>query len=100
MGKLVNYATPLHQATSRTYIDRMVDDKVHCMIKAKEYESDYWDGDRRYGYGGYRYMEGRWTPVAETLIVSWLAVRRGATRVDSVPPLSTSGPVLRPADSS
>lgn len=68
MGKLVNYVTPLHQATSRAYIDRMVDDKVHCMLKAKEYESDYWDGDRRYGYGGYRYMEGRWKPVAEALI--------------------------------
>ncbi len=45
MGKLVNYVTPLHQSTSRAYIDRMVDDKVHCMLKAKEYEGDYWDGD-------------------------------------------------------
>ncbi|MDP6683378.1 MAG: class I SAM-dependent methyltransferase [Desulfobacterales bacterium] len=68
MGKLVNYVTPLHQATSRAYIDRMVDDKVHCMLKAKEYESDYWDGDRRYGYGGYKYIPGRWKPVAETMI--------------------------------
>ena len=54
MGKLVNYVTPLHQATSRAYIDRMVDEKVHCMLKAKKYEVDYWDGDRRYGYGGYK----------------------------------------------
>ena len=46
----------------------MTDDKVHCMLKAKEYEFDYWDGDRRYGYGGYKYMEGRWKPVAEALI--------------------------------
>ena len=46
----------------------MVDEKVHCMLKAKEYEADYWDGDRRYGYGGYKYMEGRWEPVAEALI--------------------------------
>ena len=68
MGKLVNYVTQLHQATSRAYIDRMVDEKVHCMLKAKEYESDYWDGDRRYGYGGYKYMAGRWKPVAENLI--------------------------------
>ena len=29
----------------------MIDEKVHCMLKAKEYEKDYWDGDRRYGYG-------------------------------------------------
>jgi SAM-dependent methyltransferase len=68
MGGLVQFVTPLHQATSRAYIDRMVDDKVHCMLKAKEYETDYWDGDRRYGYGGYSYIPGRWRPVAEALI--------------------------------
>ena len=71
MGKLVNYVTPLHRATSRTYIDRMVDDKVYCMLKAKEYETDYWDGDRRYGYGGYKYMPGRWKSVAEALIENY-----------------------------
>ena len=68
MGELVQFVTPLHQATSRAYIDRMVDDKVHCMLKAKEYETDYWDGDRRYGYGGYKYIPGRWKRVAESLI--------------------------------
>tara|TARA_Y100000590_G_C15747165_1_gene1022566 strand:+ start:9797 stop:10462 length:666 start_codon:yes stop_codon:yes gene_type:complete len=68
MGNLVNYVTSLHQATSRKYIDRMVDDKINCMLKAKEYEGDYWDGDRRYGYGGYKYLPGRWKPVAELLI--------------------------------
>jgi SAM-dependent methyltransferase len=68
MGQLRNFVTPLHQATKRDYLARMVDDKVHCMMKAKEYEYDYWDGDRRYGYGGYRYMPGRWKPVAEALI--------------------------------
>jgi ubiquinone/menaquinone biosynthesis C-methylase UbiE len=71
MGELVNYVTPLHKATSRAYIDRMVDDKVHCMMKAKEYEADYWDGDRRYGYGGYKFMPGRWKPVAEVLIENY-----------------------------
>ena len=71
MGNLVNYVTSLHQATNRKYIDRMVDDKVHCMLKAKEYESDYWDGDRRFGYGGYKYLAGRWKPVAEALIKNY-----------------------------
>ena len=71
MGKLVNYVTPLHQATSRAYIERMVDDKVHCMLKAKEYEAEYWDGDRRYGYGGYKYIPGRWKAVAEALIENY-----------------------------
>jgi ubiquinone/menaquinone biosynthesis C-methylase UbiE len=41
---------------------------VKCMLKAKEYEADYWDGDRRYGYGGYKYLPGRWKPVAQALI--------------------------------
>ena len=68
MGNLVNYVTSLHQSTNREYIKRMVDDKVDCMRKAKEYELDYWDGSRRYGYGGYKYIPGRWKPVAELLI--------------------------------
>ncbi|MCK5082910.1 MAG: SAM-dependent methyltransferase, partial [Candidatus Omnitrophica bacterium] len=67
MNQLLNIVTPLHKATSRKYIDRMVDDKIHCMLKAKEYEQDYWDGDRRYGYGGYKY-DGRWKVVAEKFI--------------------------------
>jgi SAM-dependent methyltransferase len=67
MGQLLNVVTPLHKRTKRDYLARMVDDKVHCMLKAKEYEFDYWDGDRRFGYGGYRY-DGRWKVVAEQLI--------------------------------
>jgi ubiquinone/menaquinone biosynthesis C-methylase UbiE len=46
----------------------MVDQKVQCMRKAREYEADYWDGDRRFGYGGYQYLPGRWKPVAQGLI--------------------------------
>lgn len=68
MGRLLNIVTPLHKLTKRDYIGRMMDEKVQCMLKAKEYKSDYWDGDRRYGYGGYRFIEGRWKPVAEALI--------------------------------
>lgn len=67
MGQLLNIITPLHKRTKRDYLARMVDDKVHCMLKAKEYEADYWDGDRRYGYGGYKY-DGRWKPVAQQFI--------------------------------
>jgi SAM-dependent methyltransferase len=67
MSRLLNVVTPLHTRTKRDYLARMVDDKVHCMRKAKEYEYDYWDGDRRYGYGGYKY-DGRWRPVAQMFI--------------------------------
>jgi SAM-dependent methyltransferase len=68
MGHLLDIVTPLHRSTKRDYVARMIDEKVHCMLKAKEYEFDYWDGDRRYAYGGYKYMPGRWKPVAEKLI--------------------------------
>ena len=68
MGELVNYVSSLHTSTSRSYIERMNDNKIDCMIKAKKYGQDYWDGDRRYGYGGYKYLAGRWKPVAEVLI--------------------------------
>ncbi|MBC8232342.1 class I SAM-dependent methyltransferase [bacterium] len=67
MGRLMNIVTPLHKKAKRDYIGRMMDEKVHCMMKAREYEFDYWDGDRRYGYGGYKY-DGRWKVVAEKLI--------------------------------
>ena len=71
MGRLLNIVTPLHQQTRRDYLARMVDDKVKCMHIAKQYGADYWDGDRRYGYGGYKYMPGRWKPVAEALIQTY-----------------------------
>ena len=71
MSELRNFVTPLHQSTKREYLARMVDDKVHCMLKAKEYGQDYWDGDRRFGYGGYKYLPGRWKPVAEGLIKTY-----------------------------
>ena len=68
MGVLREFVTPLHRATKRDYLARMNDDKVHCMLKAKQYGAEYWDGDRRYGYGGYTYRAGYWTPVAQQLI--------------------------------
>jgi len=45
----------------------MRDEKIHCSTVAREYGKDYWDGDRRYGYGGYTY-DGRWGPIAEAII--------------------------------
>jgi hypothetical protein len=47
------HVTPSHKTIKRDYLARMVDNKVECMLKVKkEYEFDYYDGDRRYGYGG------------------------------------------------
>ncbi|MCP4220897.1 MAG: class I SAM-dependent methyltransferase [bacterium] len=67
MGNLQNIVTPLHKKTARDYVGRMTDGKVECMKKGKEYGRDFWDGDRRFGYGGYKY-DGRWSVVAEKLI--------------------------------
>ena len=35
------------------------------MIEAKKYGKNYWDGPRKYGYGGYKFIKGRWTKVAK-----------------------------------
>lgn len=41
-------------------------DKAADIRLAKQYGHDYWDGDRRHGFGGYRY-DGRWRPVAQAM---------------------------------
>lgn len=70
MGKLLNIITPLHKQAKRDYLARMNDDKICCMKIARQYGKDFWDGDRRYGYGGYKY-DGRWAAVAKNLIDSY-----------------------------
>ena len=67
MGDLVNVITPLHTQAIRDYVGRMTDEKVHCMDIARQYGKDFWDGDRRFGYGGYKY-DGRYEIVARNLI--------------------------------
>ena len=70
MGELLNIITPLHKKTHRDYIGRMQDQKVECMKVARRYDHDFWDGDRRYGYGGYKY-DGRWAIVAQQLVQNY-----------------------------
>jgi len=70
-GQLKNFITPLHLQTKRDYLARMNDDKVYCMSIAKKFDQEYWDGDRRFGYGGYKYIPGRWKPVANALIETY-----------------------------
>jgi len=67
-GQLLELVSPLHNATQRNCLERMTDNKVEAMLVAKKYGVDYWDGNRRYGYGGYNYIPGRWRPVAQALI--------------------------------
>ena len=63
-----DFVLKLHKKTTRNYLERVCDhDKAHCAEIAKQYGEDYWDGDRRYGYGGY-YYDGRWEIVARDMI--------------------------------
>lgn len=63
----IDFVSSLHNITKRDYIGRVTsDDKAECAKVAKKYGYDYWDGDRKYGYGGYRY-DGRWRSVAQRL---------------------------------
>jgi len=57
----------LHNRTVRDYLGRMQDGKVESMVVSRRFDFEYWDGDRRFGYGGYRY-DGRWETVARQLI--------------------------------
>ena len=67
----IDFMGSLHRSTSRDYLAR-VNDKEYPKAKAanlaKKFDYDYWDGDRRICYGGYKYIPGRWTKVAESLI--------------------------------
>lgn len=67
----IDFLSPLHKATKRDYLARVNDPdfpKAKAAALAKRWDFDYWDGDRRICYGGYRYMEGRWAPVAQAMI--------------------------------
>ena len=41
--------------------------RLNSAAVARQWGHDYWDGERRYGYGGYHY-DGRWRPLAQALI--------------------------------
>lgn len=64
----IDFISELHKATKRDYVGRVISaNKAECAVIAKQYGYDYWDGDRKYGYGGYRY-DGRWNSVAKKLV--------------------------------
>ncbi|KIL97726.1 Methyltransferase type 11 [Paramagnetospirillum magnetotacticum MS-1] len=64
----IDFIGRYHNATKRDYVQRVVEyDKAECAATAKQWGFDYWDGDRRHGFGGMRY-DGRWLPLAEDLV--------------------------------
>ena len=66
--KKIKLFTSIHKATKRNYLKRMNDNKPYYMSLAKKYSKDYWDGKRKSGYGGYKYIDGYWKPAAKKLI--------------------------------
>lgn len=66
----VDFMSVVHKATKRDYLARVNDPdfpKAKAAQLAKRWGYEYWDGDRRINYGGYRYIEGRWQKVARAM---------------------------------
>ena len=67
----VDFMSAVHKSTQRNYLARVNDPefpKAKAAELAKKFDFDYWDGDRRICYGGYRYLEGRWEKVARAMV--------------------------------
>tara|TARA_R110000868_G_scaffold47354_6_gene155463 strand:+ start:1143 stop:1811 length:669 start_codon:yes stop_codon:yes gene_type:complete len=65
----VDFLSVIHKSTTRDYLARVNDPeypKAKAAELAKKWDFDYWDGDRRVNYGGYRY-DGRWAKVAKAM---------------------------------
>ena len=68
--KEIDFIGKLHNSTQRDYLGRVNDPdypKEKAAKLAKKFDFDYWDGDRRICYGGYKYIEGRWEQVARAM---------------------------------
>ena len=77
----IDFLQTVHTRTPRNYVQRVTEhDKAECAEVARRFDKDYWDGDRRYGYGGYTY-DGRWVTVAERLAAHY-RLRPGARILD------------------
>lgn len=63
----VDFISVLHKRTQRDYLARVNEfPKAEAAKIARQFGKDYWDGDRKLGYGGMRY-DGRWRAVAEAM---------------------------------
>jgi SAM-dependent methyltransferase len=63
----IDFLTPLHKSTKRDYLGRVNEfPKAEAAKVAKKFGAEYWDGDRKYGYGGFKY-DGRYRPIAEAM---------------------------------
>lgn len=64
----VDFISAVHKSTKRDYLARVNEfPKAEAAKLARQWGYDYWDGDRRICYGGYRY-DGRWAKVAKAMV--------------------------------
>ena len=62
-----DFVSLIHNSTTRDYRARVTEfPKAEAAQLAKQWAYDYWDGDRKVGYGGMRY-DGRWRKVADAM---------------------------------
>ena len=60
----IDFISSVHKKTKRNYLERVTEyPKAKAANVAKKFDFDYWDGDRKVGYGGF-YYDGRWKSVA------------------------------------
>lgn len=65
---LIDFVSLVHKSTKRDYLGRVNEfPKARAAELAKNWDYDYWDGDRKTGYGGMRY-DGRWQKVAQAMV--------------------------------
>ena len=77
----VDFLSTVHKSTKRDYVARVTEfPKAEAARLAKKWDYDYWDGDRRTGYGSYRY-DGRWRKVADAMVQHY-AIRPGDRILD------------------
>lgn len=64
----IDFIEAVHTSTQRDYVARVIENpKAECAKIAKKFDYDFFDGDRKYGYGGYKY-DGRWVSVARKMV--------------------------------
>lgn len=77
----VDFLSAVHKSTKRDYLGRVNEHpKADAARRARQWGYDYWDGDRRFGYGGYRY-DGRWRAVADAMAAHY-GLRAGQRVLD------------------
>lgn len=66
MGKEIDLLSSLPK--TKRNIEKRAEAKDDALIAiSRKFGQEYWDGERKYGYGGYRY-DGRWRSVARDMI--------------------------------